>query len=321
MNPHRFLAVSLLLCVVVLIISGCASATPATLDNTEALPETATTESVVATTEVPAEPTPTPTEPPLAALPPEPQAVSFTNSTGTTLNGYYYPAAVNPAPLVVLMHWINGDMSDWYEVAVWLQNRGQVNPFANPLDEYWWDESWFPAIPVERSYGVFIFSFSESVPFPHEPAVSNEINTTAWLDDAQSAMLKALELEGVDPTQIVTIGSVHGADGAADGCLFLNQQQPGACKGTFSLSPGSFLLQDYPETVGLLGESVPPAAVWCLGMENEIVICDMASEKGNTAFKEFPYAGYMNTGNMLLVDGLDPLPMQLILDFLEETLP
>ena len=46
------------------------------------------------------------------------------------LKGYYYPSASDqPAPLVVLMHWVMGDMSDWYEIAPWLQNRGLENPF------------------------------------------------------------------------------------------------------------------------------------------------------------------------------------------------
>ena len=36
-------------------------------------------------------------------------------------------------------------------------------------------------------------------------------------------MLKATELEGINPTKIVTIGSSIGADGAVDGCAWLNE--------------------------------------------------------------------------------------------------
>ena len=72
-------------------------------------------------------------------LPPEPQEITFKASDGQALTGYYYPAAVSPAPVVVFMHWVGGDLSDWYEVAPWLQNRGLKNPFTNPGSEPWWD--------------------------------------------------------------------------------------------------------------------------------------------------------------------------------------
>ena len=77
-----------------------------------------------------------PTQPPvIPPLPPEPQEITFQASDGQTLRGYYYPAAVNPAPLVVFMHWMGGDMSDWYKIAVWVHNRGLKNPFPNPGSE------------------------------------------------------------------------------------------------------------------------------------------------------------------------------------------
>jgi hypothetical protein len=46
-------------------------------------------------------------------------------------------------------------------------------------------------------------------------------------------MLKALELEGVDAGSVAVIGSSIGADGAADSCLWLNEQKPGACGARF----------------------------------------------------------------------------------------
>lgn len=310
MKHHRTLPVCMTVCLIFMLLCGCGGSTP-----TAEAPVAAPTENATAEP-IPTIPPAAPTPEPLDALSPEPQSVTFTNSAGVELQGYYYPAAINPAPLVVLMHWNNGDMSDWYEIAVWLQNRGQVNPFTNPIDEYWWDESWFPPVPEGSSYGVFIFSFSGSRPYPPDPA--NPPDFSAWLDDAQSAMLQALELEGVDPTKIIAIGSTQGADGAIDGCLYLNQQKPGACVGALSLSPGSFLQVDYPETVAAMAAVAPEAAVWCVGMEYEISFCEYASEQGNPQFKYFSIPG-KNPGNLLLMPGLDPLPMQLILDFLAET--
>jgi hypothetical protein len=213
------------------------------------------------------------------------------------------------------MHWVGGDMSDWYEIAVWLQNRGLKNPYPNPGTEPWWDPTWFPKVPADRSYGVFIFSFRGCAP---ANAGCAHWTPEVWLLDAQAAMLKATELEGVDPTKIIAMGSSIGADGAPDGCSWLNEQQPGSCQGALSLSPGDFLGVPYKDAVQKMGQSQPPVAAWCLADENEIVFCNKASEAGNTKFKavEIPNGQH---GNMLLRPGLIPDAMQTILDFLAET--
>jgi len=252
----------------------------------------------------------------LDPLPPEPQAVTIISTDGTELKGYYYPAAVNPAPLVVLMHWAVGDMSDWNEVAVWLQNRGQVNPFPNPGTEPWWDPTWFPAVPADKSYAVLTFTFRGCLPFGQG---CQSFDREKWLQDAQSAMLFTHDLEGVDTQRIVALGSSIGADGAPDGCKFLNDQFPGSCKGALSLSAGGFLTITYEDIVAEMGLQDPPTPAWCLTDENEFALCEAAEAKGNKAFKGFMIQGGGH-GNDLLKPGLDPLPMQLILDFLDETL-
>lgn len=248
-------------------------------------------------------------------LPPEPQEVTFLASDGQALSGYYYPAAVSPAPLVVLMHWVGGNMSDWYEIAPWLQNRRLDNPFDNPGTETWWDPSWFPAVPAEASYGVFIFSFRDCAPYD---AGCAGMTPEAWLLDAQAAMETAWELEGVDPTKVVAIGSSIGADGAADGCAWLNEQHPGACQGALSLSPGGYLGVPYHEVVGALGGTEPATAAWCLADEVEVGICEGVDAASNTAFKIYTIPGGSH-GTWMLKPDLDPLPLQLILDFLAET--
>lgn len=300
------------------LISACAKATPT--------PGEAPTTTQAPATAAPVETT-APTETPPAgaaedpnALPPEPQLITFTAADGTELQGYYYPSAKNPAPVVVFMHWMMGDRSDWNELAVWLQNRGQINPFPNPGDgaEFrWWDPTWFPEVPIDRSYGVFVFTFRTCLPF--DQGGCPNINEAGWLLDAQAAMLKARELEGVDPERIVAIGSSIGADGAPDGCKFLNDQFPGSCQGSLSLSPGGYLTIPYVGIVSQMGQATPPTPAWCLADEEEFGMCEAAEMAGNTAYQDFmiPTGDH---GNMLLRPDLDPLPMQLILDFLAETL-
>jgi len=252
---------------------------------------------------------------PACTLDSMPQEVKFAASDGQELKGYFYPACSSGAPVVVLMHWAGGDKSDWYEIAAWLQNRGLENPFENPGEYDWWDPTWFPQVDPSKSYNVFIFSFRGCEPF--------EIGCTTferagWLLDAQAAMQKAGELEGVDATRIAAIGSSIGADGSADGCLWLNQQKPGACRGALSLSPGDYLGASYTETVNKLGEMDTAVPAWCLADENEIDICNAAAP-GNQNFKSILIPDGQH-GNMLMMPGLDPLPMQLILDFLTTVL-
>jgi hypothetical protein len=252
------------------------------------------------------------------ALPVEPQEITFQASDGQDLTGRYYPAATSPGPLVVLMHWVNGNMTDWNEIAPWLQNRGLENPFLpNPGDEPWWDPTWFPEMTADRTYGVFIFNFRDCEPMSERGCVTWD--TDGWLLDAQAAMLKAVELDGVDPAKIVAMGSSIGADGAINGCVHLNEQHPGSCQGALSLSPGGYLGMSYENAVKRLGENQPQVAAWCLADETEIGICNTAANTGNPFFQAWKIPGGGH-GNMLLRPDLDPLPMQLILDFLLQTI-
>jgi len=248
------------------------------------------------------------------ALPPEPLEIEFQATDGQTLSGLYYPAAVNPAPLVVFMHWVNGDRGDWYEIAPWLQNRGLVNPFPSAGEYPWLDPAWFPPVPPDASYGVFLFSFRGC-----DGSGCAGWQTDEWLLDAQAAAAAALTLPGVDPARIAFIGSSIGADGAIDGCAWLAENHPGACRGALSLSPGGYLNVLYAQAVERLGQADPAIPAWCLAEPGEIFFCNTALDSGNAALQvhEIPGGGH---GNSLLSPGLDPLPMQLILDFLSETI-
>jgi dienelactone hydrolase len=252
-------------------------------------------------------------------LPPDPQIITITTDDNFTLTGYYYPAGVENAPVVVLMHWMMGDRNDWNEVAVWLQNRGLKNPFENPGDPAqfrWWDPSWFPVLAADKSYAVLTFSFRGCQPFK---AGCQSIQKDNWIKDAQAVMRFARGLDGVDANRIAAIGSSIGADGAADACQLLNVEFPGACKGALSLSPGDYLDVSYVNTIQQLGASNPPTPAWCVADPSEFAICQSAEASGNSAYQDFSITDG-DHGNMLLSPDLDPLPMQLILDFLDEVL-
>ncbi len=301
--------------VFIVLLSGCQGAA--------AVETNVPTKQAAATAETPAAvstPTPKPSPTVSEKGSTKPQEIQFQASDGQQLKGRYYPAAVEPAPVVVLMHWVNGDMTDWNEIAPWLQNRGLKNPYPNCTGRQmaqgkWWDPTWFPEIPQDTSYGVFVFTFRDHAPC----AGANAFNESGWLLDAQAAMRKASELAGVDPTRIAAVGSSIGADGAADACFWINEQKPGTCKGALSLSPGGFLGISYADAVGKLGKEQPPVAAWCLADSSEIGFCNMAKQAENPAFRAIEIANGHH-GNLLLVPEAKPSTMQTILNFLAEVL-
>jgi dienelactone hydrolase len=250
-------------------------------------------------------------------LPAYPQEVNFEASDGQKLRGYYYPSASDqPAPLVVLMHWVISDMSDWYEIAPWLQNRGLKNPFGSPTGYGWLDPTWFPDIPDEKSFGIFIFSFRNCWPYP---VGCKGFYKEGWTLDAQAALQKAAELEGVDPERITAIGSSIGADAVVAACALVNAQQPGSCKAALSLSPCNCLKLTYRKTVEMMSKTPGSPLVWCFADETDIIKCKLAEDVGNPAFSifEFPGGGH---GNYLLRSIVEPSVMQGVLDFLDASI-
>lgn len=177
----------------------------------------------------------------LDPLPAEPVAVSIPTADGRTLNGLYYPAKVNPAPIVVMMHWAGGDQYDWWAIAPWLQNRAdEYTPGPWPgggVNGPWLDATWFPPVLAEASFGVLVFDFGGFGSSPRGSSADSE------LQDALAAVRFAATLDGADPARILALGGSIGADGALDGCVLFNRDpsEGAACIGALSLSPGNYL--------------------------------------------------------------------------------
>ena len=240
--------------------------------------------------------------------------MEFTTSDGRTLKGTYFPASFSPAPMVVMMHWAPGDQSDMRELAFWLQNRGLSEFQAdNPPSRPWLDPSWFPQLGEERSYGVFTFTFDGC------EGGCNSFDREKWQLDAQAAVQTAYTLEGVDPTRIVTVGASIGADGAADGCIYLNSEYPGSCQGAFSLSPGDYLTLSYADVIEQLHSLEPAAITYCLyatGDPESAAVCQPLPE--SEAGKIIAYE--TNFHGMLLVQpNLEHDTLGLMIEFLDVT--
>ena len=248
-------------------------------------------------------------EPSLAT---EGQPMTFTASDDTQLEGVYYPAEKAGAPLIILMHWAPGDQTDYVEIAYWLQNQGLGGKSENPDNLAWLDSSWFPEIEADKSYAVFTFNFRNCA------GGCQSFMREEWLDDAQSAVDFAYELEGIDQQRVLLVGASIGADGAADGCLYLNDVHPDSCQGAFSISPGDYLTQSYADTVAGLGEATEVVPAWCLYAPSDVEsagICGTLEADNYT-----PYQIGDGHGMQLVQPEVQPNPLDLLLAFIAETI-
>lgn len=241
---------------------------------------------------------------------PQPLDIVFFSEDGFELKGRFFPAQTVDRPIVVLMHWYPGDQYDWEEIAFWLQNRGsrgQLNGVP------WLDPGWFPALPPETSYNILTFTFREC------EGGCKGLLPQEWLKDARASLQAARALQDVNPDQVVVIGASIGGDAAISSCAAALVNDPNACLGALSLSPGSYLEESYPDLVKQLENSLPPRPSWCLYDESDpdSAVCTEAS--GDHYYREGWQGGNLH-GMHLLTSTLDPLPLQRILDFLDQAL-
>lgn len=238
-------------------------------------------------------------------LPPEPQDITFDTLQGRTLQGRYYPATMENALLVILIHWVTTNQDSWQFVAKWLQNRG-------------WKSDRYPALG-ERSYAVFTFTLSGCESWHG----CGTWTGPEWVEDADAAILYASQLPGIDPTRIVTAGASIGADAAIDSCAWFTQQGgPAHCVGALSFSPGNYLGLSYAEQVTLL-EAVPVPA-WCFYAEEDSDANLACSYASGTNYLKYEYAGGLH-GIQLLTPEVKPeepdkTTLELFLEFLDSVL-
>ncbi len=302
--------------VFVILITACGSPTSTATKAPPPSPSTEPQATVALPTHTPTPTTlptntPAPTASPQPKFQPEPQRIEFQAEDGTALVGYYYPAAIDPAPALVLMHWAGGTHCDWVAVNLvqWAQNRGLPDGIAaNPacaqaklhipssLEE-------FPPLPAEQSYAVFTFDYRGY----GESAGSANWSPNGYLQDSIAAMKTAQELKGVDPARIVGIGSSIGADGAIDACAQ-------GCLGGLSLSPGNYLGKSYSGEVTRLSMEQKPA--WCVASTSDSESFPVCNNAGGESFQKFIYEKNGH-GTSFFAKGFDPKVTQIIFNFLQ----
>lgn len=321
-NRIPFLLLNLLVVILILVSTACQPALETPVPTQVAPTNTVETppQIVEPTQPLPTNTTaptqqPTATQPPtetpgIPALPPEPQPVEFQAEDGQELKGTYFPASINPAPVVVLIHWIASDQSDWLEIAFWLQNRGLGGDSPNPRNSPWLDSSWFPPMLEGKSFAVFTFTLRGC------EGGCRTVDEHGWLLDAKAGVKTALILDGIDPTKLVAIGASIGADGAMDGCFLSNNEVENSCQGGLALSPGGYLTVDFAEAVRELGEEQPPKPAWCLAAEGDRDSHDTCSAASGEHYRYITYTGNAH-GMSLIHPDIEPDTLIMILDFLQ----
>jgi hypothetical protein len=264
----------------------------ATLPPTETTATTATTEPT-ATVEPTSELTPTPNIPP-----PDPVRVVFQAGDGTELVGYYYPAAVENAPLIVLMHQARDNQQRWVSVGLvpWLQNWG-LPGMAQGFAEI------YPPLPEDWSFAVFTFDFR----LHGESARGPLTDGREWLDDARTAVDTARSQPGVDPNRVGLAGASIGADAAVDVCAE-------GCLGALSFSPGSYLGEVYTNTVNLLDQRGIPA--WCLAARGDREADPTCASASGEHYRHVSFEGDDHGAALLKPDQAPPIG-PIILEWLE----
>jgi hypothetical protein len=238
-------------------------------------------------------------------LTPDPLEVVFFSGDGVEIQGRFFPAATLDQPVVVLMHWYQGDQGEWEEIAYWLQNRGGSGTLRGVP---WLDPSWFPDLPSSTSYNVLTFTFREC------QGGCSQVIPEEWLQDANASLQAARGLQGVNPDQVIVIGASIGGDAAISSCASLLEKDQG-CLGALSFSPGNYLDESYADLVGVLENATPPRPAWCFydDADPNAGICEEAA--GNLYYNQSWEGGNLN-GMHLITSTLDPLPLQQMVEFL-----
>ena len=189
---------------------------------------------------------PSPTAASALAIPdilsPAPMRISFQTPDGVVLRGYFYPAAQKNAPVVVMMHQNEGDQTMWGSensgFIPWLQNwptydGSPATPSAGGI---------LPLLNPTLTFNVLTFDFRGHGESAGEMA---QADFSIYLIDARAAYEAARSLPHVDPNRIVGIGTSIGADAVVNAC-------GENCRGAFSISPGSWLSEDYAQSAAQL---------------------------------------------------------------------
>lgn len=188
---------------------------------------------------------------------PAPIKINIYAPDGVALRGYFYPAARNNAPVVVLMHQFKGNQTMWNSENAgfipWLQNW----PTADGSPPTPSADGQLPGLNPALTFNVLTFDFRGHGESDGEQSEDFSI----YLLDARAAYEAARAMPNVDPNRIVGIGTSIGSDAVVNAC------DQDYCRGAFAISPGSWLGINFAESASALTSQGKP--VRCMYSEND----------------------------------------------------
>lgn len=216
--------------------------------------------------------TPTPTPTPACALPADAQGIAFMTEDAQELIGVYYPPSHPSSLTVVYFPWVHGDRTDWDFVATLL--------------------------PQAFEPGVFSITARGC-----EGGCGEEWDLAGWLLDYPAALQAARQLPCADQSQLVTVGSSVGADGAIYAC-----GKDENCIGTLAFSPNGYLGISYIDEVAAMVQQ--GKHVWAVTSEEDTGALRLDRPDWSDYYREISLPGEAH-GNQLY----HPATGQLLQDF------
>ncbi len=213
-------------------------------------------------------------------LPVEPLAFRFVTNDGATIDGDFYPPAYPNAPVVILMHQYPMDHNiEWIAIAPWLQNRDMAASVRSG-GEPWTDPSWFSPMNEGFDFAVFTFTFRNCLGGCKEDSVESR---EEWINDASAAIEAVASFRFVDPSRILVVGTSIGADAAVNACERMLEIEGINCSGVVSISPGSYLEQDFASSVESLTQAGIP--VRCVASEGDALSAQTCQDVEGTGYQ------------------------------------
>lgn len=240
---------------------------------------------------------------------PHGQRIVFRAEDGQELVGYYYIAPKPNAPVVVMMHqFLSNQAQAWpiSDLIPWLQNYPVQGSDAIPTPSA---QGLLPNMPPGVHFNVLTFDFRGHGESGGRYVAYLTDEAKKWyLMDARAAYALARALPNADPNRVIGFGTSIGADAVLNACYE-------GCAGTFSISPGSYLGQDWTADAYRVSSAGKP--VRCMFSFNDGNTASTCTSLPVTAYYRIAaYEGKKHGEDFLVPRKMEPTFGQILLDFL-----
>ncbi|MBI9050737.1 MAG: hypothetical protein JEZ00_15050 [Anaerolineaceae bacterium] len=182
-----------------------------------------------------------------------PRELFLSGANGQTFPVVYYPPSTAQAPVVIFMHQVDMDLSQWDAIAAWLW-KDDLSDFRDETLP-WLNSSWFPENTLEEKPAILVFTYRDCGEGCSRP------ENRKILNDTQTILEYVLNQPEIDPKRITVVGTSVGADAALDACFLLQDKTDLDCDNVISVSPGSYLDYEFASVIKVMSKT--PTHMYC----------------------------------------------------------